>query len=189
MKRLTLTLLSLLSAAFSVTAQTDWKTIDKLMDDGSYQSAYAQAEAVYKKPAATSRQRLTAAFYMAQAAAAYQEDARDSAEARFRALLPQLDPLDQALCHAFLGQYDSALVDAALLQATPVEQVRQFCDNGKTRNMTPTVYDMLVVMMQDRGNLSPKERVEWQRRLCRLHQGQDAADLTLWHSRRLLSFM
>lgn len=190
MKRLTFTLLALCAAAFSLVAQTDWTNVRKLIADGSYKTAYAKAESVYNNDKAVSRERLTAAYWMAQAAARYQEDARDSAEARFRALLPSLDGIDKALCYAFLGAYDTALTDSALLQQTPVEHVKEFCNEpGKTQNMTPTVFDMLVVMMQDRGGIGLNERVGWQRRLCAFHAADNDDGLRIWHDQRLLRFM
>ena len=189
MKKTIVTLLALCAAAFSLYAQTDWKGVQRLIDDGSYKTAYGKAEAVYNNKKGASRQRLTAAYYMAMAAARYQEDAYDSAVAHYRALLPSLDGVDRALCYAFLGVYDTALADSALLQRTPVEAVREFCYEGdKAQNMTPTVYDMLVVMMQDRGELTPRQRVEWQQRLCALHAG-DRDDVRIWHDRRLLRFL
>ena len=189
MKKTIVTLLALCAAAFSLCAQTDWKGVQRLIDDGSYKTAYGKAEAVYNNKNGAGRQRLTAAYYMAMAAARYQEEAYDSAVAHYRALLPSLDGVDRALCYAFLGVYDTALADSALLQRTPVETVREFCYEGdKAQNMTPTVYDMLVVMMQDRGELTPRQRVEWQQRLCALHAG-DRDDVRIWHDRRLLDFM
>ncbi len=189
MKKTIVTLLALCAAAFSLYAQTDWKGVQRLIDDGSYKTAYGKAETVYNNKNGASRQRLTAAYYMAMAAARYQEDARDSSVAHYRALLPSLDGVDRALCYAFLGVYDTALADSALLQRTPVEAVREFCYQAdKAQNMTPTVYDMLVVMMQDRGELTPRQRVEWQQRLCALHVG-DRDDVRIWHDRRLLDFM
>lgn len=189
MKKTIVTLLALCAAAFSLCAQTDWKGVQRLIDDGSYKTAYGKAEAVYNNKKGAGRQRLTAAYYMAQAAANYQEEAYDSAVAHYRALLPSLDGIDRALCYAFLGVYDTALADSALLQRTPVEAVREFCYQAdKAQNMTPTVYDMLVVMMQDRGELTPRQRVEWQQRLCALH-ARDRDDVRIWHDRRLLDFM
>ena len=189
MKKTIVTLLALCAAAFSLCAQTDWKGVQRLIDDGSYKTAYGKAEAVYNNKKGAGRQRLTAAYYMAMAAARYQEEAYDSAVAHYRALLPSLDGVDRALCYAFLGVYDTALVDSALLQRTPVETVREFCYQAdKAQNMTPTVYDMLVVMMQDRG-LAPEERVEWQRSLCAFHAGDKDDGLRIWHDQRLLRFL
>ena len=182
------TLLALLSAAFFAQGQTDWSRFDKLMDEGSYKSAYALAEGVYKK-SGTGTERLAAAYHMAQAAAVYQEDARDSAEARYRSLLPSLPPLEKALCHAFLGEYDSALVYDGVLKATPVSRIKQYCEGGTGENMTPTAYDVVVVMMQDRGGLTQRQRVEWQQRLCDFHAQDNDDGLRIWHDCRLLDFM
>lgn len=190
MKKTLVTLLALCAAAFSLCAQTDWKGVQRLIDDGSYKTAYGKAEAVYNNKNGAGRQRLTAAYYMAMAAARYQEEAYDSAVAHYRALLPSLDGVDRALCYAFLGVYDTALADSVLLQRTPVETVREFCYEGdKAQNMTPTVYDMLVVMMQDRGELTPRQRVEWQQRLCAFHAADKDDGLRIWHDQRLLRLM
>ena len=174
-----------LLTAMTATAQTDWKKIDRLIGDGSYTTAYNQA--AQSLTSASSPERLRAAWYMAKAAAMYQEDAYDSAEARYRTLLPGLAPLDQALCHAFLGEYEEALRHEALLQNTTVEQVGDYASGGKTQNMTPTVYDMIVVMMQDRADLTPQQRLDWQRRLVELHK-DDNDDLRIWHDLRLHAY-
>ena len=187
MKRQILTLLALCAAAFSLHAQMDWKTIEKLIDDGSYKTAYAKAEGVYKS-SRQGRERLLAAYYMSQAAANYQEDARDSAEARYRALLPSLTGVDKSLCHSFLGEYKSAMADEQLLRETPVEQIKAFCEPGGTMNMTPTAADVIVRMMIERGELTPQERVEWQQKLVDWHRG-DGEDLRIWHDSRLLELM
>ena len=96
----------LLLLAFALTmestAQNTWTQFDRLMKDGSYKSAYELAEGVYNR-ATASDELLVAAYHMTQAAAMYQEDVHDSAEARYRALLPRLAPLEEALCYAFLG--------------------------------------------------------------------------------------
>ena len=189
MKTRIITLLAMMSAAFLAQGQTDWKAIDRLLDEGSYTSAYERSREVYVRRGATGNDRLVAAMYMARAAANYQEDVRDSAEARYRALLPQLAPLERALCHAFLGEYDSALVYSDVLKATPVEKIKHFCDGGKTMNMTPTAYDVVVTMMQDRGGLTPRQRVEWQQRLCDFHAADQDDGLRIWHDWRLLDFM
>lgn len=179
-----------LSLSLSLSAQTDWKEIGRLIENGSYTTAYNRSAAVYNNSSNSSRQRLTAAFYMAKAAAYYQEDAADSAEARFRSLLEGgLDRLDRALCHAFLGNYDSALVDEALLRQTPVERVQEFCRSSKAPNMTPTVYDLLVVQLQDRGTTTPQQRASWQRRLCAFHANDADDRVLLWHTVRLLDML
>ena len=184
----TIMLLTMLSAAFLAQGQTDWNRFDRLMNEGSYKSAYSLAESVYSKSSA-SNERLLAAYNMTVAAANYQEDVRDSAEARYRALLPSLNPLERALCHAFLGEYDSALVYSDVLKATPVERIKHFCNAGKTMNMTPTAFDVVVIMMQDRGSLTPRRRVELQQMLCNFHATDPDDGLRIWHDHRLLDFM
>ena len=188
MKRQILTLLALCAAAFSLPAQSDWRAVQKLLDEGSYKTAYGKAEAVYSNNKAAGHQRLTAAYYMAQAAARYQEDAHDSAEARYRALLPLLEPLDKALCYAFLSEYDSALEYEEVLKRTPVAEIKEFCDGDKGANMTPTAYDVVVRQMQDRGGLTPQQRAEWQRKLCVFHAG-DGDDIRIWSENRWLEHL
>lgn len=188
--------LFLLIMTLTTNAQTDWSQFDKLMREASYTSAYAMAEGIYNKwkvesgkKKTGSREALLAAYNMTLAASNYQEDVRDSAEVRYRSLLPLLEPLEKALCHAFLGEYDSAFVYSDVLKATPVEQIKQFCNGGKGENMTPTAYDVVVTMMQDRGELTPQQRVEWQQRLCDFHASDANDGLRIWHDRRLLDFM
>ncbi|MBR1766486.1 MAG: hypothetical protein IJ745_05550 [Bacteroidales bacterium] len=182
-------LLLTIALSLPLAAQTGWeKTWKQQQEAASYKSAYATAEKALGK-STSSRERLTAAYCMTQSAIRYQEDSYDSAVVRYRRLLPQLDDLDRALCYSFLGAFDTALLDTALLQRTPVEQVRAFCHEGKTQNMTPTVYDMLVTMMQDQVRLLPKDRLEWQRRLCAFHDGDPSDDLRIWHDLRLLNYM
>ena len=186
MKRQILTLLALCAAAFSLSAQSDWAQVEHLIGEGSYKTAYGKAEMVYADSKAAGRQRLTAAYYMAQAAAYWQEEARDSAVLRYRALLPVLVGVDKALCHAFLGEWDSALVHEEELKRTPVEEIKPFVDGDKGLNVTPTAYDVVVMRMQEDTTL--RQRVELQRRLCAFHSG-DNKDIRLWHDLRLLDFM
>ena len=163
---------------------TKW---DQMLEKGEYKNLYAAAERVYNQNA-SGRQRLTAAYYMAMAAGRYQEEAYDTSAVRYRRLLPDLDTLERALCHAFLGEYDSALLFDEVLKRTPVEEVKPFCQGGTTLNVTPTAYDMIVLQMQDAGVLSPQDMVEWQERLCDFHR-QDVDDVRIWHEVRLLQMM
>ncbi len=188
MRNKILTLLALLSAAFFAQGQGDWSQFDKLMNEGSYKSAYALAEGVYKKNTSSSG-RLAAAYHMTIAAAPYQEDVHDSAEARYRSLLPSLEPLEKALCHAFLDEYDSALAYSEVLKQTPVERIKQYCEGGKGENMTPTAYDVVVIQMQGDYRLSPQRRVELQRMLVAFHAQDKDDGLRIWHDLRLLDIM
>ena len=144
MKRILIALALLLS--LSLAAQTDWKTIDKLMDDGSYKTAYAEAEKVFKR-ATRSNELLTASLYMAEAAENYQEDCADSAIARYRSILPRLEAPERAVCYAWLGVADSALMEKELLKQTSAERIKSFLEreeHGKRDvNLTPTVFDVV----------------------------------------------
>lgn len=149
-----------LLGVFSAGAQTDWKKVEKLIDNGSVKTAYAQAETVFKKTG-NSTELLTAAWYMTRAAAEYQEDYIDSAEARYRAILPRLDAVDRAVCYAFLGVGDSALLDEELLKKTPSDRIKRFCSDVDSKdlkgvNLTPTAFDVvaLAILERDRYNQS-----------------------------------
>ena len=171
--------------AMNATAQTDWKKFDQLMYDDSYKSAFQYAEKVYKS-STVSAERLAAAYHMALAAARYQEDARDSAEARYKDLLPSLDPLEKALCHSFLGQYDSALTYAEVLKATPVKEIKMYCEGYSTNIVTPTAYDVVMLQAQQVRTVTPQQRVDMQRQLVDFH-ASDTDMVRLWHELRLLT--
>ena len=142
----------LVLCAFSASAQqVDWKRFDRMYDNGEYNSLYNQAKTVYDNSQDAS-QRFAAAFWMARTGDRYQEDAYDSAIARYRALLPSLDSLHAALCYAFLGSFDTALMYEQVLKRTPVTDVEHYFNGGKTLNVTPTVYDALVVTMLRRSH-------------------------------------
>ncbi len=189
MKRQILTLLALCAAAFSLPAQTDWAQVERLLEDGSYKTAYGKAEAVYSKKDADGGQRLAAAYYMAQAASRYQEDAYDSSVARYRALLPSLEPLERALCHTFLCEYDSALAYSEVLQRTPAEKIRMYCNVEKGVGMTPTAFDVVVWrMLDDHDKITHQQKVELQRMLVDFHAG-DGDDIRIWHENRLLDYL
>ena len=180
MKRILL-IIALLTS-LNLLAQTSWTRFDKLMGEGSYKSAYALAEGVYTK-STVSADRLAAAYHMAQAASLYQEDAYDSAKARYRALLPTLAPLEKALCYAFLGEYDSALVYSDVLKQTPVERIKQYCEGRKERIMTPTAYDVIVLKAQD--NEDGQKRYDLQQLLVDFH-ADDGDDIRIWYEAGLL---
>ena len=186
MKRILLIIAFL--ASLNLMAQTSWTQFDKLMGDGSYKSAYALAEGVYNK-STVSADRLAAAYHMALAAHLYQEDAYDSAKARYRALLPTLAPLEKALCHAFLGEYDSALVYSDVLKRTPVENIKQYCEVGKGPNMTPTAFDVIVHEAQQVWwDNAPQRRLALQQQLIDFHV-HDGDDLRIWLENRRLAML
>ena len=133
-------------ATLSAAAQTDWKRIAKLIDDGSYKTAYAEAEKVFRR-ATRSNELLTAALYMAEAAENYQEDCADSAIARYRSILPRLEAPERAVCYAWLEVADRALMETDLLKQTSAERIKPFLEreeHGKRDvNLTPTVFDVV----------------------------------------------
>ena len=119
-------------------AQTDWKRLNKLLDDGSVKTVYGQAERVFKETQ-NSTELLTAAWYMARAASEYQEDAGDSARARYRAILPRLDTVERAVCYAFLNKSDSALLEEGLLKRTPSESNKKFLSDALKKGTDDSV--------------------------------------------------
>ena len=155
-------------------AQTDWKKVERLLNEGSYKSAYTEAESVYKKTR-NSNELLTAAWYMSRAAAEYQEDYYDSAVAHYRAILPRLDAVDRAVCYAFLGDKDSALMDEGTLKQTDSERLKRFCyeerygDDLKGVNLTPTAYDVVMNALLERD----RKNVALMQKLIDFHQGDD----------------
>lgn len=84
-----------------------WSEVESLTRKESHTTAYARTLQLMQAAQASrsSRNTLAAAWYLARIAAEYQEDAADSALARYQEILPALDPVDQAVCHAFLAQF------------------------------------------------------------------------------------
>ncbi len=165
--------------------QVDWKRFERMLRNGEYKDVYTQAESIYRG-SGNSSDRLGAAYWMGQAAEHYQEDAYDSAVARYRALLPELDTLERALCYAFLGSYDSALMYEQVLKRTQVTSMERYFEGGKTLIVTPTVYDVIVRMMMQRSHgMKAREMAAWQRRLCEFH-AVDNDDIRIWHDLQLL---
>ena len=170
-------------------AQTDWMKIEKLLYEGSYKSAYTEAESVYKKTR-NSNELLTAAWYMSRAAAEYQEDYYDSTRAHYRAILPRLDAVERSICYAFLGVYDSALLDEEVLKRTPSDRILRFCDfdddfaediKEGSINITPTVYDVVVRSILGNGyqyHSTGKEYFELFRKLVDFHSN-DSEELRM----------
>lgn len=185
-KKLVIVALMLPMVALSA-QQLDWKRFERMLRNGEYKDVYSQAESIYRESGSSS-DRLAAAYWMGQAAEHYQEDAYDSAVARYRALLPELDTLERALCYAFLGSYDSALIYEQVLKRTPAKSIGNYCHTSDRFNITPTAYDVVVTTMQDRTNMKVKERVVWQRRLCAFHQN-DNDDIRILHDLRLLEYL
>jgi len=173
MKRLVIALALL--AALPVGAQTNWKNVEKLIGDGSYKTAYAQAEKVFKTTK-NSTDLLASAYYMSEAAGMYQEDALDSAKARYRSILPRLEALERAVCYAFLGVEDSALMDEALLKQTPASRLEPFCENEERKgiNLTPTAFDVVAgAVIRNTGD--QEKQIALLQKLIDFHRGGDDA--------------
>ena len=140
---------------------------------------------------AVSRQLITSTWYMERAALQYQEDAADSSLARFRAILPYLTPVDRTLCHIFLGNIDSALVDTVALREVPNTQIADFCSAPKnvSFNTTPTIYDL--VMHLAIANMPARRKVELQRQLVAWYShgaAKENVNLLLYNELRLLDY-
>ena len=173
MKQLVIALALL--AALPVGAQTNWKNIEKLIGDGSFKTAYSQAEKVFRATR-NSTDLLASAYYMSEAAAMYQDDALDSAKARYRSILPRLEALERAVCYAFLGVADSALMDEALLKQTPASRLESFCEKGERKgvNLTPTAFDVVAwAVIRNTGD--QEKPLALLQKLIDFHQGDDDA--------------
>ena len=186
-KRLTVILLFVGVCLSAAAQQVDWKRFDRMIENGEYKSAFTQAQTIYDN-SPSSNQRLAAAFWMAQAAAHYQEDASDSSFVRYTTLLPSLDTLEKALCYALLGNYDSALAYEQVLKRTPVSAIEQYCDGGKTRNVTPTAYDVVVMQYITLSGGLGRDGIALHRKLCAFHAG-DNDDIRIWHDRFHIDLM
>ena len=172
----------------SATAQTDWQKVQNLIDDGSFKTAYEQAEKVYKlecgKRKAESSELLTAAWYMMKASIWYQEEALDSSVAHYRAILPRLEAPERAVCYALLEEADSALLEEDLLKRTSSERIRQFCAGTQSKgvNMTPTVFDVVVHHLMDSYQTDEKALLQ---KLIDFHSG-DSDDIRIWLDSKML---
>ena len=124
-----------------------YSRIEKMISKQRYTDAYNAADSLRaaamsraragQAVEAVSRQLITSTWYMERAAINYQEDAADSSLARFRAILPYLTPVDRTLCHIFLGNIDSALVDTVALRKVPNTQIANFCSAPRKPSSTP----------------------------------------------------
>ena len=163
----TLTILLAILLATPLIAQRDndkkqklWSHLETLLSEQRYATAYTVADSlrraympktVQSVTSMTSRHLLAATWFSARATYAYQEDAEDSAQARFRAIMPFLTPVDRSLCYIFLGKTDSALVDSLELRKTRVEDYELFLQKPADStgiNLTPTLYELAVNLAQ-----------------------------------------
>lgn len=89
--------------------ESQWNALDELLNDASVNSAYDVAGDLFRTAwqEHNSRQILTGAFYLSNIEFANREEPEDSALTRYTSILPYLQPVDKALCHAFLAQFYS----------------------------------------------------------------------------------
>ncbi|MBR5353524.1 MAG: hypothetical protein IK126_07390 [Bacteroidales bacterium] len=180
-----------------------WFRIEKMISKQRYTDAYTLADSLRtvamtrakagQKGWATSRQLLTSTWYMERAAINYQEDVADSSLSRFRAILPYLNPVDRTLCHIFLGNIDSALVDTVALREVPNLQIADFCAAPKnvSFNTTPTMYDLVMHLAME--YVPQKRRIELQRQLTAWYSTscptKGSVNLILYNEIRLINFL
>ncbi len=179
-----------------------YSRIEKMISKQRYTDAYNTADSLRtaamsraragQAVEAVSRQLITSTWYMERAAINYQEDAADSSLARFRAILPYLTPVDRTLCHIFLGNIDSALMDTVALRKVPNTQIADFCSAPKEArfNTTPTMYDLL--MQLARNNVPLKRKIELQSQLTswyRSRPSKENINLLLFNELRLLDYL
>ncbi|MBO7577295.1 MAG: hypothetical protein J6T03_07495, partial [Bacteroidales bacterium] len=179
-----------------------YSRIEKMISKQRYTDAYNTADSLRaaamsraragQTVEAVSRQLLTSTWYMERAAINYQEDAADSSLARFRAILPYLTHVDRTLCHIFLGNIDSALVDTVALRKVPNTQIDNFCSAPKEArfNTTPTMYDLLMQLAIN--NVPQKRKIELQGQLTswyRSRPSKENINLLLFNELRLLDYL
>ncbi len=179
-----------------------YSRIEKMISKQRYTDAYNAADSLRSAAMsraragqaveAVSRQLLTSTWYMERAAINYQEDAADSSLARFRAILPYLTPVDRTLCHIFLGNIDSALMDTVALRKVPNTQIANFCSAPKEArfNTTPTMYDLLMQLAIN--NVPLKRKIELQSQLTswyRSRPSKENINLLLYNELRLLDYL
>ncbi len=179
-----------------------YSRIEKMISKQRYTDAYNTADSLRaaamsraragQAVEAVSRQLITSTWYMERAAINYQEDAADSSLARFRAILPYLMPVDRTLCHIFLGNIDSALMDTVALRKVPNTQISNFCSAPKEArfNTTPTMYDLLMQLAIN--NVPQKRKIELQSQLTswyRSRPSKENINLLLFNELRLLDYL
>lgn len=206
MKKLALLFVLLFVAVGTLTAQGDYadvfSRIDKMISKQRYTDAYTLADSLRtaamscakggQTGVVVSRQLLTSTWFMERAAINYQEDVVDSSLSRFRAILPYLTTVDRTLCHIFLGNIDSALVDTVALREVPNTQIADFCSAPKdvSFNTTPTMYDLVMRLAIE--NVPLKRKIELQRQLTTWYSSRPSkgnVNLILFNEIRLVNFL
>ena len=206
MKKILFLFVMVFAAASTLSAQDKYvdvfSRIEKMMNKQHFTDAYTLADSLRtaamtrakagQSGPAVSRQLLTATWYMERAALQYQEDVVDSSLARFRAILPYLTTVDRTLCHIFLGNIDSALVDTLALREVPNTQIADFCSAPKdvSFNTTPTMYDLVMRLAIE--NVPLKRKIELQRQLTTWYSSRPSkgnVNLILFNEIRLVNFL
>ncbi len=95
------------TAADSARYARQWQQVEQLLNCQYFDSAYHLASQLFAlaQKENDSRAMLTAAYYISAAESSYRDDANDSILARYQALLPQLQPVERMVCHAFLADF------------------------------------------------------------------------------------
>ena len=183
----------------AATASDGFARIEAMLEKQHYSDAFAAADSLRNAAlhmaeargtdAELSHRLLAATWYMERAAMRYQEDAMDSSLSRFRAVMPYLVPVDRAVCHLFLGNVDSALVDTLSLRGVPNSSLAPFCEQPKEAlfNITPTVYDLLMHLAVQ--NVPLERGLELQRQLVEYSRSRGDMNLTLYNELRWLELM
>ena len=196
MKKFVITLFAVVAfmSLFAQEADTQARSFserfERLMDKRHYSDAYALADSLYVetgwkirrledekgKAPFQSKLLILSAWCMERAAVHYQEDAYDSAMARYGAILPFLTPADRALCYLFMGKADSALADSVMLRMVPTEGYECFMRKGSERgdslvNLTPTLYELVVKEYRDDYRYDIESRIAVQRGLVNYWRG------------------
>ena len=196
MKKFVITLFAVVAfmSLFAQEADTQVRSFsecfERLMDKRHYSDAYALADSLYVetdwkirrledekgKDPFQSKLLILSTWCMERAAVHYQEDAYDSAMARYGAILPFLTPADRALCYLFMGKADSALADSVMLRMVPTEGYECFMRKGSERgdslvNLTPTLYELVVKEYRDDYRYDIESRIAVQRGLVNYWRG------------------
>ena len=95
------------SAMAQVNYEKSWKEVDSLYKERQYNSAYGKCKPLYEaaEKAGDSPNMLRGAYLLSRIEGAYREGAADSAEIRYRALIPKLAPVEKALAEVFLAKF------------------------------------------------------------------------------------
>lgn len=84
-----------------------WSEIDTLIEKQYYKKAYERTQVLYDAALkrGDSRQSLVGARYLSVIGSEFMESSSDSILARYKMLLPRLNPVDAAICRIFLAEF------------------------------------------------------------------------------------